>query len=189
MFESVKPFYRWVTDVWGKTPDKQEPPEEEIKAVDNLLNRVIKIAGGPETIVGVIGFSQGARLTSGIVCREYERRKNINNGHQKVDESDKPWPNFKFGLTIGGPYPPISLTPQPNEIVDVEGLRQFPVIHAWGRYDHVKDGCEKLADVADSVRTFVYTFEGEHHLPLTDSEAAELVGLVEEAAGMEVVIQ
>ena len=138
--------------------------------------------GGWDRVVGVMGFSQGARLVPGLLLR------------QKLLERagrESRW-KLKFGIIIGGPYPPISLPPPSldehennNNNVDVNTnttdyslLQTIPTVHAWGTDDHVKSGCLALQDACEGDTCFQMEFEGGHHMPLRDVEAKDLCDLI-----------
>lgn len=171
-FESLAPFRRWVSRQYkAGDGDVENTPAEEVAVVDEIILRAMEEHGvGREGFVGVMGFSQGARLAAGLMLRQqWEIRQS---GHSR-------W-GFKFGVFIGGPFPPIGLTPEGVD-VDYTLLAQVPTVHAWGREDHVRTGAKTMADVCDSRDTFVMDFEGGHHLPLTDHEADDLCGLIVDA--------
>ena len=171
VFASCAPFYRWVSRRFKVgDSDVELTPADEVQAVDEILDKVITENGGYESFVGVIGFSQGARLTPGLLLRQLMEVR---------DHGRSKW-NFKFGVMIGGPFPPISFTPPEMEI-DYDLLKQIPTVHGWGRDDPVRGGCRPMADICDSPNTFVMDFEGGHHLPLKNEEANELCDLILEA--------
>jgi len=119
-----------------------------------------------------MGFSQGARLTPGILLRQLLEVRAYGESKWK----------FKFGVVIGGPFPPISLTP-PDMEIDYELLKQMPIVNAWGRDDPVRAGCVPMRETCDWMGTgsLFMDFEGGHHLPLKDNEAKELCNLILEA--------
>jgi len=168
VFASCAPFYRWVTRRFkAGESDIEATPAEEVEVLDRLLTRLMDENGGMESFAGVMGFSQGARLVPGLLLR------------QKIEERDRgtsKW-KFKFGIMIGGPFPPIALTPK-VDLKDYEFLKEIPTVHAWGRVDHVRQGCEELARVCDNDNCFQMDFEGGHHLPLKDVEAKDLCDLI-----------
>jgi predicted esterase len=168
VFETCKPFYRWVSRRFKAGESNVEPtPVEECQRVDEILTKIMEENGGVESFKGIIGFSQGARLVPGLLLR------------QKLEERDQgssKW-KFKFGVMIGGPFPPISLT-QNVDVKDYELLREIPTVHGWGRDDHVKPGCVELYNACDSDHCFQMDFEGGHHLPLKDVEAKDLCDLI-----------
>jgi predicted esterase len=171
VFESLAPFYRWVSRRFqAGESDVEVAPTEEVAVVDELVLRTMERNGGRESFVGVMGFSQGARLAAGMLLRQQLEIKE--HGFSK-------W-RFKFGVIIGGPFPPIGLVPESMKL-DYSVMAQMPTLHAWGRDDQVRKGARKMADVCDNPNTFVMDFEGGHHLPLKDDEADELCGLIVEA--------
>lgn len=170
-FEPLAPFYRWVSTRFrlGES-DVESTRPEEVKVIDDIISRAMEENGGAESFVGVMGFSQGARLTAGLLLRQQLEIRDF--GHSR-------W-RFKFGVMIGGPFPPIGLTP-PGMEVDYGVLAQVPTVHAWGREDHLRAYAKELADACDSPDTFVMSFDGGHHLPLKDHEADELCDLIVDA--------
>lgn len=170
-FESLTPFYRWVS--WRfkvGSATVEQTPMDEVEVIDGIILKAMEENGGRDKFVGVMGFSQGARMAAGMLLRQQLEIKEY--GFSK-------W-NFQFGVIIGGPFPPISLTPEGVE-VDYSVMGQIPTVHAWGREDHVGEGAKQMADACDSPHTFFMDFEGGHHLPLKDKEADELCGLIIEA--------
>ena len=173
VFASCAPFYRWVQRRFKVgDADVEITPPEQVATIDAILDKVIMENGGYETFAGVIGFSQGARLTPGLLLRQLTELR---------DTGESKW-HFKFGVVIGGPFPPISLTP-PGTDIDYELLKQMPIVNAWGRDDPVKDACQPMFEICDWMGTgsLVMDFEGGHHLPLRDDEAKELSNLILQA--------
>lgn len=172
VFASCAPFHRWVDRrfVAGES-DVEATPADEVGRVDGIIRKVMEENGGVASFKGVIGFSQGARLVAGLLLR------------QKIEERDRlggsEW-KFAFGVMIGGPFPPIAMADEVDP-KDYELLRQVPTVHAWGRGDHVKPGCEELRKACESDVCFQMDFEGGHHLPLKDVEAKDLCDLINAA--------
>lgn len=174
VFESCAPFYRWVTRRWKLGEGPTEPtPAHETDLIDEALDRAVQKEAGPDgwrNVVGVIGFSQGARLVGGLLLR------------QKLWEAEHPgdagckW-QLKFGVMVGGPYPPIAMgeevSPEQYQL-----LKEVPTVHCWGRDDHVRTGCEELRQACDGDGCFDMQFDGGHHMPLKDVEAKDLCDLI-----------
>lgn len=172
VFESLAPFHRWVSRRFKPTEGGDEiVPKAETRVVDEIILRAMEENGGREKFVGVMGFSQGARLAAGLVLRQQLEIKQLGRSE---------W-GFKFGVVIGGPFPPMSLTGEEATELDYSVMRQVPTVHAWGRDDQVRLGAKEMADACDGPNTFVMDFEGGHHLPLTDHEADELCDLIVDA--------
>ncbi|KAJ9611525.1 hypothetical protein H2200_004709 [Cladophialophora chaetospira] len=168
VFESCAPFYRWVTRKFkAGESDHEATAKDEVERIDEILGRVMDENGGVENFKGIIGFSQGARLVPGLLLR------------QKLEERDlgsSKW-KFSFGVMIGGPFPPISLS-ETVDTKDYDLLKEVPTVHAWGRDDHVKPGCVELMKACESDHCFQMDFAGGHHLPLKDVEAKDLCDLI-----------
>ena len=170
VFASCAPFHRWVSRKFKNgdlESDVEGTPAEEVETLDRILTKVMDENGGVENFKGIIGFSQGARLVPGLILR------------QKIEERDtgsSKW-NFKFGVMIGGPFPPICLS-EPVDAKDYSLLKEIPTVHAWGKEDHVKPGCLEMLKACESDHCFQMDFDGSHHLPLKDVEAKDLCDLI-----------
>ncbi len=170
-FASMAPFHRWVSRRFKPGEGGHEVvPEAEVDVIDAIILRAMEENGGRSSFAGVMGFSQGARLAAGLLLRQ----------QLEIREMGFSVWGFRFGVIIGGPFPPLALVNEDWEL-DYTLMGQVPTVHAWGRRDPVRQGAQKLADVCDSANTFVMDFAGEHHLPLTDHEADELCGLIVDA--------
>jgi len=169
VFASCAPFYRWVSRRFkAGESDVEVTPAEEVEVLDQIILKVMEENGGVDSFKGVMGFSQGARMTAGLLLR------------QQIEGEQSRW-KFAFGVMIGGPYPPIGLTPEEYQIEpdkDYALMKSVPTVHAWGRDDHIRDGCKQLAKICDSDHCFQMDFEGGHHLPLKDVEAKDLCDLI-----------
>lgn len=164
VFATCAPFYRWVSRRFKMGDgDSESTPKEEIEAVDKILERVMNENGGVKSFVGVIGFSQGARLVPGLLLRQLIEERDLGESKWK----------FKFGVIIGGPFPPIAMSETVN-VEDYKLLRKVPTVHAWGRDDIVVEGAKQMADMAESENSFRMDFAGGHHLPLKDDEARDM---------------
>ena len=152
----------------------EEVPKDEIDLVDEVLDGVVeRECGGDWTkVVGVLGFSQGARLVPGLLVRQMVLEREGKGKECK-------W-GFQFGVVVGGPYCPISMIGGPKK-EDYGLLKTMPTVHAWGRDDHVKSGCVEMHEVCDGDVCFHMDFEGGHHMPLKDFEAKDLCDLIRAA--------
>lgn len=172
VFASCAPFYRWVDRRFKMGESEiEQTPADEVQVLDEILLRVMEENGGVASFAGVMGFSQGARLVPGLLLR------------QAIEDGDRlggsRW-KLRFGVMVGGPYPPIAVHPG-VKTEDYELLRTVPTVHAWGRDDHVKSGCEVLHEACGGAKgevCFQMDFEGGHHMPLKDNEARDLCDLI-----------
>jgi predicted esterase len=212
VFASCAPFYRWVNRRFkAGESDVETTPAAEVDTIDSIIYDVMEANGGVDSFKGVMGFSQGARLTAGLLLRQkIQERDDLassssssefpTSGTATTTTTTTTTPSssasasastglgrglktkFAFGIMIGGPYPPIGLSPSPSsdevDMADYKLLKDIPTVHAWGRDDHIRPGCEALARLCESDHSFQMDFEGGHHLPLKDVEAKDLCDLI-----------
>ena len=117
--------------------------------------------------VGVLGFSQGARMAAGLLS-DQERGEN------------EGMPNWKFGVLLCGSHPPyslrasrVSLDGSKNELTSDESGRisepameemiRVPSVHMRGLRDvHVERGRRLAKFFSDKIE---FEFDQGHHLP------------------------
>lgn len=158
-FAGCDPYFRWLN------PGSQNP-EQDQRRVRQVLRKAMMDDGGE--FVGVLGFSQGARLTAGLLADQEER--NTTEG----------MPNWKFGVMLCGSYPPLSLslarTPskKPSQGIDEHGeireLEDDEIIHVpsvlvRGTLDPHHEKGRRLVKYFDDETAISLVFKMGHHLP------------------------
>ena len=158
-FAGCEPYFRWLN------PDSPTP-EQDQRRVRQVLKKVIKEDGGE--FVGLLGFSQGARLTAGLLADQVE------------GNAPEGMPRWKFGAMLCGSFPPLSLSlarspsTKPSQGVDEHGETREPdedeIIHVpsvlvRGTLDpHCEKG-RRLVKYFDPETANVLVFKMGHHLP------------------------
>ncbi len=151
-FEGCEPFWRWV-----KTAGRKDIE------VRRNLRKTLQDEGGP--FVGVLGFSQGARLAAGILLEQQEKGQ---------VEGQK----LRFAVCVNGTYPALILaedsSPTSHPTVDAELSEwdetynlhiRLPSVHIHGDQDPYVHGSRLLARCFDPQTAKVFEFENGHHLP------------------------
>ena len=160
-FEGCGPFWRWV-----KTKGRSDIE------VRQLLQKTLEEEGGP--FVGVLGFSQGARLAAGILLEQQEK------GQVEGRE-------FRFAVCVNGTYPALILAAEPSSalrpILDAELTEwdeiynlhiHLPSVHVHGEQDPYVRSSRLLARCFDPQTAKVFEFENGHHLPASTSDTEQV---------------
>ena len=155
VFEGCGPYYRW------ESPEGLDKALGQLK-VRELLKTAMEEDGGE--FVGLIGFSQGARMVTGLLADQEEGE---NEG----------MPVWKFGVLLCGSYPPFSLSASRKQIVEPEKkdkhgeirepavgeIIRVPSVHVRGTKDvHCEKGRRLAKFFGDKIE---FEFEMGHHLP------------------------
>ena len=154
-FEGCGPFYRWM-----RLRDDSIPKETR-RAVDRVIR-------GPEAegkVVGVLGFSQGAKLAAGLLLEQQLHGADSGAGH---------WEGFKFGVFLNGTSPP--LAPEGFSDEDKNALIAIPSLHVVGLKDPWMVESRMLFDHFDKTKAVKLEFDVEHRLPTVEAETAKIVG-------------
>ncbi|CZT04210.1 uncharacterized protein RCO7_10825 [Rhynchosporium graminicola] len=166
VFEGCGPFYRW-TELGS-----QDMPEATHKKIADVLSSRDK------NIVGIIGFSQGAKLGAGI-CLEQQIRAS-----RTVDV--KQGGLVKFAVFLNSTSPPLTSSTLTAEEVSV--LIRIPSLHVVGLQDPWRGDSEKLyGDSFDKGHSKKIEFDLGHRLPSSDQDTAliamEIMRMYRETSG------
>ena len=154
VFTDCGPFHRWLA------PEGQPEYPAQLK-VRELLKQTIRDDGGD--FVGVLGFSQGARMTAGLLA-------------DQAEGNNAGMPNFDFGVLLCGGQPPMSLnaakTPYKAARSDEHGpifehrdfeLIDSPTVHVRGTQDpHFEKGKRLAGFFSDKIEL---EYNMGHHQP------------------------
>lgn len=159
-FEGMGPYRRWI-DADGNDRGKVRP----------LLRKTMVEDGG--NFVGVLGFSQGARLALGLL-------------HEKQEEHPEAFDEFKFGVFICGTYPPLGLSSSlfpiaPTALFASQGweekheqILRIPSIHVIGEKDPFSGKSRLLAQCSEPSSATIMEFDTGHQLPVRSADTQRL---------------
>lgn len=154
------PYRRWI-DADGDDRGKVRP----------LLRKTMAEDGG--NFVGVLGFSQGARLALGLL-------------HEKQEKHPEAFNEFGFGVFICGTYPPLGLSSAlfpitPTAIFESqyweekhENILSIPSIHVLGDQDPFWHKSRLLVQCSEPSSATVLEFSMGHHLPVKPADTQQL---------------
>lgn len=120
VFEGCEPFLRWVDKDVGPIPD------ETIEVIKRAIRERSKIAD----VVGVMGFSQGAKTAAGLLYEQQLR--------DKEGEGEGLGADFKFGVFCMGTSPPLTDKLSTHEKIAV------PSVHVVGMTDQFRESSREL---------------------------------------------
>ncbi|KAL8826959.1 MAG: hypothetical protein Q9170_007203, partial [Blastenia crenularia] len=159
-FDGFGPYRRWV-DADGNDRGQVRP----------LLRKAMAEDGG--NFVGVLGFSQGARLALGLL-------------HEKQEKHPEAFEQFGFGVFICGTYPPLSLSSAlfpatPTAMFESQyweerhkDILSLPSIHVVGSKDPFAYRSRLLVRCSQTSSLTVMEFNMGHHLPVMPADTRRL---------------
>lgn len=151
-FEGCDPFYSWVRQTRGALL-----PESKA-AVENAMK------GRESEFVGVMGFSQGARLGAGLLLEQQLR--------QKENEGNRG--GFKFGVFLMGTSPPLVSASYSKE--EEDEIVSIPSVHFVGTQDPYQSGGKDLFDnYFDQSASSLTELEIGHRLPVVEEDTMKIV--------------
>ncbi|KAM4057348.1 serine hydrolase (FSH1) domain-containing protein [Hirsutella rhossiliensis] len=194
VYSNYGPFRAWIRPV-EEGEDLDLCATEASKLIQSSINTAIDAdshLGATGEVVGILGFSQGARIAASLLYNQQLRCQQLGNDSEKKAESTMGWPNFRFAVLLAGRGRLIWLTPdapmpeglvpplQPagmpplmlDDAVSWDGLHiqnklQLPTVHVHGVKDIGLEFHRQLAKcycVPDS--STVIEWEGEHRVPI-----------------------
>ena len=204
VYGSYAPFRRWLR--W-----LPEHPEVDAESCIDEIGYSIRTAmenddreGGKGEWVGLMGFSQGAKLSASLLLEQQAREeKAVRQGKKEWDTGPIGIPGlrWRFGVLLAGRAPMTNLNPElltsqalvsaadisegfqfVSDVEDIAILRQ-PTIHVHGMADaglHLhrrlyKEYCEQGS-------TTLVEWEGAHRIPIKSDTVQRVVGAIYEVA-------
>jgi predicted esterase len=164
-FEGCGPFYRWISEI-----GVYETPEKTKELIARLAQEQ-KMKDG-RGFVGVLGFSQGAKLSAGLLL-EQQLGKGVDWGE-----------GLHFGVLCNGTSPPLT-----SNLSEAERMRRIacPTLHLIGLEDPWREEGRKLkSNHCDETQAVLLEFDVDHRLPITDDDnnkvAAEILRIHRETS-------
>ncbi|KAL3421245.1 oxidoreductase [Phlyctema vagabunda] len=150
VFEDCGPFFTWMRP--GQTDGILA--EETRTLLKKTMNKQVARTGRP--FVGVLGFSQGTKVASGLLLQQQWDL-------EAKDPKRKPT-NFHFGVSLMGAPPPYTATPKPaaaySEMITI------PTVQVVGLRDSIRDWSNVLyTDYFDEDEVTYMELDAGHHLP------------------------
>ncbi|KAL7899823.1 serine hydrolase FSH [Trichoderma sp. SZMC 28014] len=195
VYKDWGPFKRWLR--WLPSHPNLGP-DEIINQLDQSLQDAMVVddmRGATGQWVGLLGFSQGAKVSASLLYRQQMQEKMYGRGNASTD--------FKFGVIIAGRAPlvcldpdgePDAYLPDASQITDVKGpkrpalhnggnMLRIPTLHVHGTKDPGLDLHQQLYEdfcEPDSRRLVVW--DGDHRLPLKKNDVGMVVHEIQELA-------
>lgn len=158
------PYKRWIDE-----------DGDERGQVRPLLQKKMAEDGG--NFVGVLGFSQGARLALGLLHEKQERRSEAFN-------------ELGFGVFVCGTYPPLGISSALFPITPTaqfesqyweekhENILNIPTVHVMGDKDPFLHKSRLLAQCSEHSSTTIMEFNMGHHLPVLPADTQRLANKI-----------
>jgi predicted esterase len=163
VFEGAGPFFEWAS--WQHTEDGRTAEARETAVVELLDRALAQQEDGEAPFVGIMGFSQGARVAAGLLLRK-----------QNPAARDS---HLRFGVLLAGTYPPIC---PPSPSTSHRNVIRVPTVHMHGSDDpHLAESKTLLAESCDLAVASLMEFKGGHHLPASPDDTKRLAEMILQA--------
>ncbi|KAF5131368.1 Esterase FUS5 [Metarhizium anisopliae] len=167
LFADSGPFYRWQCDMGASlsfdiTTDEVNAERDKVRAL--LEDHLLKKDDGQALFVGIMAFSQGARVATGLLMHLAQMRR-----RGRTDD----FYDIKFAIINNATYPPLYLN---DEMTAAPERVMIPTLHIHGSNDPWRPESEHmLAEFFDLSCATVAGFTGKHQLPLAKDDVDEVV--------------
>lgn len=188
VYKEFGPFRAWLR--W-RPDDAQNDPATIVEGIETSLRTAMTAddqKGAFGDWVGLLGFSQGAKICASLLSWEQRR------GQGSMDHS---WlPHFQFGVLLAGRGPLVSLSPErdlipgfvsaacisvrsPSEYCDIGGMERLldiPTLHVHGRQDPGLDQHRRLLwECCEQESARLLEWDGHHRVPIKTKDVERLV--------------
>lgn len=188
-FTDWGPFRAWLPPALGIGPGKgqgveniDEDPTDAglvVEKIEQSLRTAMDAddqAGGMGQWVGILGFSQGAKIAASLLLRQQQKRCR-----------SSLVPDFPFGVLIAGPAPLVSLAPYPEDAktrplpLSAEAIIRVPTLHVHSTNDClIPTADEWLYQSCSSDARKLLVWEGDHFVPTRTKDVAAVVDMIVE---------
>ena len=195
VYREFGPFRRWLRS--GPEHPRFNPKGAVAMVDESLINamREDNLKGADGEFVGILGFSQGAKMAASICLRQQIRAVKL--GEEYAGTA------FRFAVLMAGRGPLVSLDPDlfmndalidaseinlsrvPDEesLVDQEHILRLPSIHIHGSRDPGLDLHRQLLDqYCDKASSTLIEWDGNHRVPIKTKDIAVLVSEITRVA-------
>ncbi|GIJ86408.1 hypothetical protein Asppvi_005296 [Aspergillus pseudoviridinutans] len=180
------PFRSWVRPTAGGAMSVTwAPGSVDVEAVDTAISNAVLADdkfGATGSIVGLLGFSQGARMAACLLLRRQQEnaRRNRPNNHTITNTE------YRFAVLLAGRGPLVALDNARKDVVDgvPPSLQlRLPTIHVHGTRDPGLAIHRELLHrdcVRDTAR--VIEWDGGHRVPIKTKDVAPVVDAILQTA-------
>ena len=168
-FGPFRSWLRWSPD--NAIGEVDGVSEEIIAAIESAMEEDSS-SGAQGDWVGLLGFSQGAKICASILRSQQER---IRLPDQQRGHRD--WQNFLFGVLIAGRGPLVVLRPAKNPASwEYAALLDIPTIHMHGLNDpNLHLHRRLLYEQCEEACASLLEWDGGHRVPVKTRDVAKLV--------------
>jgi predicted esterase len=188
VYKEFGPFKRWLR---SNETHPEIHPDDAVKAIDDSLKVAMdedNRLGGSGEWVGLLGFSQGAKICASLMFRQQVRAERL--GLHRAGS------NWRFAVILAGRGPLVSLDhnllmnpalvdasaismtalPSENFWGSTEHLLYLPTIHVHGTLDvGLHEHRKLLIQYSEKGTTRVMEWEGNHRVPIKTKDVMALV--------------
>ncbi|KAF2187108.1 hypothetical protein K469DRAFT_686311 [Zopfia rhizophila CBS 207.26] len=204
VYGSYGPFRRWLRWLPEHSAIDAESCIEEIGYAIRTAMEDDDRAGGRGDWVGLVGFSQGAKLSASLLLEQQAREQKAQSEGKKdigVGPTGIPNLNWRFGILLAGRAPLSNLNPELQksralvstadisegfefvEEVDEEAILRIPTVHVHGMADPGLHLHRKLLDeYCEKGSTTLVEWEGAHRIVLKKNDVDRVVSAVYDVA-------
>ena len=172
VYKNFGPFKRW----FELGPDHSafaEAPTKEIEASIAAAIAEDDRYGATGEVVGLLGFSQGAKICASLLYRQQVR----------IAEGREVGPSYRFAVLMAGRPPLVDLESDDYRLStteaqtrDKEGRLRLPTIHVLGLQDPGLDFHERLLDeCCEKGSARLIEWDGDHRIPIKTKDVAAVV--------------
>jgi len=155
VFEGCDPYFRWLSEL-----RHVEKPDKTRDLLHDCFEKQRQKDG--RGFVGVLGFSQGARVAAGLLLEQQLGKPEVGTGE-----------GLSFGILMNGTCPPLI-----SGFSDLERKEKihFPTLSVIGTQDPWReDGRRLYSEHCDKDHAVLLEFDIGHRLPILEQDTAKIV--------------
>ena len=197
IYADYEPYLRWLRSPGGNSPINSDTLISKIDHSLRIAMQENDLEGGTGEWVGLMGFSQGAKIAASLLYRQQVREEKLGKGHAGS--------NYRFAVLLAGRAPLISLDtelitssaiidagksseeflgwPDDWEFEDQDHMLSLPTIHVHGLEDPGLNMHRRLLkQYCRPESTKMMEWDGDHRIPIKTRDVMPLVEMILQTA-------
>ncbi|KAH8799824.1 serine hydrolase FSH [Xylogone sp. PMI_703] len=183
-FSTPGPDVELVYSLWGPFRSWLRPKagfslasanEVVVESIDECIAAAVQKdnkGGATGALVGLLGFSQGAKMAASLLMR---RQNQQDHWQSQIQEAD-----YRFAVLLAGRAPLLSLEPDSDTLFTDDasdlGLLQLPTLHVHGLRDPgLSMHRDLLHKCCEKGSTRLIEWDGDHRVPIKSKDVAAVV--------------
>ncbi|KAL9113585.1 MAG: hypothetical protein Q9227_002323 [Pyrenula ochraceoflavens] len=181
VFKDWGPFRSWLRPSGSGPKSLRDAKDVVVERIDESIAAAMQKddeAGATGPWIGLLGFSQGAKMAASLLLRQQNQNKT------KFARNQEREPDYQFAVLLAGRAPLVSMDADEGiSSVAAPGILRLPTIHVHGLQDeHISMHRDLFQQSCDRSSTRLVEWDGGHRVPIKTPDVSAIVAEILDVA-------